>query len=232
MGDCQDRTVVVTGGAGGIGEAIVRRFIREGATVIVADVHTEKGHELAQELGDRCRFVRLDVSEEADWRQLLEVLEGLGQPCAGLIQCAGIFGVTSIVDGEPAMYRRILDVNLFGTWLGMHVLGPALRRAKNGAIINFSSVLGIYARPNMSASSSSKWGIRGLTKTAALEFGHDGVRVLSIHPGPIRTEMASTFDTERFATMPIHRFGEVEEVLDGLVHGDGGDLLDRFRVRD
>jgi 3alpha(or 20beta)-hydroxysteroid dehydrogenase len=212
MSDYRGSTVVVSGGAGELGEPIVRRFIREGATVIVADVRAQQGHELARRLGDRCHFVALDVTDEGDWQKVLGLLQELDQPFTALIQCAGILEVGSIAEQEPSVVRRIIDTNLFGTWLGMHVLGRALRESKTGVIVNFSSTHGIYAKQNMGAYAASKWGIRGLNKTAALEFARDGIRVLSIHPGPMRTEMASIFDPHQFSTMPIPRLGEPDEV--------------------
>lgn len=212
MGDYRGSTFVVTGGAGELGAAVTRKIVREGATVIVGDIRTDEGNALADELGERCRFAPLDVTTEADWQTLLRVIEDVGQPLGGLIQCAGILETAGIVEQEPARFRRILDINLFGTWLGMHVLGPSLRKSKGGVIVNFSSTHGIYAKQGMGAYGASKWGVRGLTKTAAMEFARDGVRVLSIHPGPMRTEMATGFDPEQFATMAIPRLGEPEEV--------------------
>jgi 3alpha(or 20beta)-hydroxysteroid dehydrogenase len=212
MSDYGGSVVVVSGAAGELGEPIVRRFSREGATVIVADVRRQQGQELASQLGERCHFVPLDVTEESDWHRVLQLLKQLEQPFNALIQCAGILEVGSITDQEPAVFRRVVETNLFGTWLGMHVLGPLLRQSKTGVIVNFSSTHGIYAKQHMGAYAASKWGIRGLTKTAALEFARDGVRVLSIHPGPIRTEMASIFDPSQFSAMAIPRFGEPEEV--------------------
>jgi 3alpha(or 20beta)-hydroxysteroid dehydrogenase len=213
MTDYRDQTVVVTGGAGEIGEAVVRRFLAEGASVIVADVQAQRGRALADELGERCHFVQLDVADEAAWQRLLEVLER-EQPCKALVQCAGVIEVASVADQEPANFRRVIDINLFGTWLGMHVLGSAIRRTSDSVIVNFSSTHGIYAKANMGAYAASKWAIRGLTKSAALEFASSGVRVLSIHPGPIRTEFASSFDKSGFPRMAIPRFGEPAEVAE------------------
>jgi 3alpha(or 20beta)-hydroxysteroid dehydrogenase len=214
MSDYTDRVLVVTGGAGGLGAAVARRFAAGGASVVIADMQQDAGQALASELGPRHRFVRLDVTDEQSWEQIPSILEELGKPCSALVQCAGILHVGGIIEQEPEKFRRTLDVNLYGTWLGMHVLGPSLQSSGEGAIVNFSSTQGIYAGHNMGAYVASKWGVRGLTKTAAREFGHSGVRVLSIHPGPINTEMAGVFDERQFGGMAIARFGRPEEVAE------------------
>jgi 3alpha(or 20beta)-hydroxysteroid dehydrogenase len=105
-----------------------------------------------------------------------------------------------------------MDVNVFGTWLGMHVLGSALRAGGDGVIVNFSSTQGMEAKRTMAAYASSKWAVRGMTKTAALEFARDGIRVCSIHPGPTRTPMTAQLDPAQVKTQPIPRFGEPEEI--------------------
>lgn len=212
MSDYQDKVVVVTGGAGGLGGAVARRFAAGGAAVIVADVNQQQGAEMASELGGSSRFVPLDVTDESSWQGVVTALRELGRPCSALVQAAGILDVASIADHEPERFRRVLDINLFGTWLGMHILGPSLRESGDGAIVNFSSTQGIYAKTNLGAYAASKWGVRGLTKTAALEFAPDRVRVMSIHPGPIRSDMSATFDPTLLAQMPIPRYGEPDEV--------------------
>jgi 3alpha(or 20beta)-hydroxysteroid dehydrogenase len=208
----QNRVVVVTGGAGGMGRAISQRFAKEGSHVIVADVRTDDGSRLVSELGNHCRYAHLDVTDESCWQAVLQLAERDFGAVAALINCAGVVEYTSIEEQEPEMFRRIVDVNLFGPWLGMHVLGGSLRRSGGGAIVNISSTAGINGKSNLGAYVASKFGLRGLTKTAALEFARDGVRVCSVHPGPTRTDMTANLDLGQVAVQPIPRFGEPDEV--------------------
>jgi 3alpha(or 20beta)-hydroxysteroid dehydrogenase len=208
----QNRAVVVTGGAGGMGRAISQRFAKEGANVIVADVRTEDGQRLLSELGEQCRYVHLDVTDESCWHGVLQLAEHEFGPIAALINCAGVVEYTSIEEQTPEMFRKIIDVNLFGPWLGMHVLGSSLRRSGGGAIVNISSTQGMAGKANLGAYVASKFGLRGLTKTAALEFARDGVRVCSVHPGPTRTDMTANLNPGQLAIQPIPRFGTPEEI--------------------
>jgi 3alpha(or 20beta)-hydroxysteroid dehydrogenase len=206
------RTVIITGGAGGIGRTIARRFVDEGATVIAADIDTAGGAELVDRLGGHCKFFELDVTDVDAWNRLAKLVAELGQPLAGLINTAGVVEYKTIAEGDPAAFRRILDVNVFGTWLGIHTLSAQLRAAGDGVLVNFSSTQGLEAKRTMAAYAASKWAVRGLTKTAALEFARDGVRVCSVHPGPTRTPMTAHLNPAQVLTQPIPRFGEPDEV--------------------
>ena len=129
-----------------------------------------------------------------------------------LVNNAGILAYGTIEEQRPEEFRHVLEVNLFGAWLGMHSTAPSLRRAGGGVIINVSSTAGLMGYANLGAYTASKWGLRGLTKTAALELAADGVRVCSIHPGPIATPMTAGMDDSVVAGQPIARFGTSEEV--------------------
>lgn len=128
-----------------------------------------------------------------------------------LVNNAGIVDFGAIDEQTLKAFRHVLDVNLYGAWLGMHTAAQALRRT-GGVIVNISSTAGLMGYANLGAYVASKWGLRGLTKTAALELAADGVRVCSIHPGPIHTPMTAGFDGSMVAGQPIDRFGEPEEV--------------------
>ncbi|MFG3497753.1 SDR family NAD(P)-dependent oxidoreductase [Streptomyces sp. NPDC047928] len=212
MSRLRGRTALVTGGARGIGEAIVRLFAHEGASVVVADVLEAEGAALADELGDRVMFHRLDVTMEADWSAALTEAEAAFGPVSVLVNNAGVVEFGGIEDTDPAVFRRVLDINLFGPWLGMHTAVSSLRRAGDGVVLNVSSTAGLMGYADLGAYVASKWGLRGLTKTAALELAADGVRVCSIHPGPIRTPMTADFDDSMTAAQPIPRFGTPDEV--------------------
>ena len=211
------KTVIVTGGSRGMGEAHVRGFADEGASVVIADVLEDAGRALARELGDRALFVRLDVSSEADWASAVTTAEDAFGPVSVLVNNAGItHGMQPLADIEPADWRRVLEINLTGTFLGIRAVAASMRRAGGGAIVNISSAAGLSAQAGLGAYGASKWGVRGLTKYAALELGHDGIRVNSIHPGLIATPMQDTVDPEIAAavaaSLPLERIARPEEV--------------------
>ncbi|MFZ5847311.1 MAG: SDR family NAD(P)-dependent oxidoreductase [Actinomycetota bacterium] len=212
MGKLTGKVALVTGGARGIGAAVTRLFAEEGAKVVIADVLTQEGEALAAEVGEAARYVHLDVTDETQWREAVAVAEREFGPVGVLVNNAGIVDFGTIEQQEPKAFQHVLDVNLVGPWLGMHVAAPSLREAGGGAVVNISSTAGLMGYSNLGGYVASKWGLRGLTKTAALEMAPDKVRVCSVHPGPIRTPMTSQFDDSMTAAQPIARFGEPEEV--------------------
>lgn len=203
---------IITGGARGIGAAIARRFVSEGATVIIGDLLRAEGEELADRLGDAARFEPLDVTDAEDWGAVVTAAENAYGPVSALVNNAGILRMDAIADQSPASFRQVLDVNLFGAWLGIHTTVPSPRRAGGGVVVNVSSTAGLMGYAGIGAYTASKWGLRGLTKAAALELAADRVRVCSIHPGPIRTSMTADMDENLAAAQPIPRFGTAEEI--------------------
>ncbi|MET7772761.1 SDR family oxidoreductase [Nocardia sp. NPDC005366] len=214
MPDLRGRSVIVTGGARGIGAAIARTLVDAGAGVIVADLLDQAGKATAETLGSRAMFCHLDVTDEDQWRLVLDEAEATFGPLAVLVNNAGIVDFGGIESEAPAMFRHVLDVNLVGPWLGMHHAAPRLRAAGDGVIVNVSSTAGLIGYSGIAGYVASKWGLRGLTKAAALELGDAGVRVCSVHPGPIRTPMTADLDPNMAAGQPLARFGEPEEVAD------------------
>jgi 3alpha(or 20beta)-hydroxysteroid dehydrogenase len=212
MGRLGERVAIVTGGAGGIGSAVARALTAEGASVVIADVRDAEGTDLAADLGHPARFVHLDVTSEDDWQRALADTERELGPVSVLANIAGIIDWGPMEEQSPASFRRVVDVNLTGAWLGMRAVAPSLRRAGGGVIVNMSSLAGLTAYAGVGAYAASKWGLRGLTKAAALELAPDGVRVCSVHPGAIRTRMTAGFGDAYTAGQPIPRFGEPEEV--------------------
>ncbi|MBB6171693.1 3alpha(or 20beta)-hydroxysteroid dehydrogenase [Nocardiopsis mwathae] len=210
-------TVLVTGGARGIGAAVVRAVHRAGASAIIADILDDTGERLAKELGDRAHYVHLDVTSPEDWTDAVAAAERAAGPLTSVVNNAGILDIAPIETQPVEDFRRVLDVNLFGTWLGMRAALPSLRRSGGGSIVNISSTAGMQGYAGIGAYVASKWAVRGLTKTAALEFAADGVRVCSVHPGPIRTPMTAEMDDSVVAGQPIQRFGDPEEVA-RMVH--------------
>ncbi|MBF6354459.1 SDR family oxidoreductase [Nocardia higoensis] len=212
MFELHGRSAVVTGGARGIGAAVARSLADAGAGVVVADILDDEGGKTAETLGPRGRFAHLDVTQENDWRAVLGIAEDTFGPLAVLINNAGILDYGEISEQSPAAFRKVLDVNLFGSWLGMHTAAPLLRTAGGGVIVNVSSTAGLMGYSGVGAYVASKWGLRGLTKTAAIELGRAGIRVCSVHPGPIDTPMTADMDRSVAAAQPLPRFGESEEV--------------------
>ncbi|MBX6419459.1 MAG: glucose 1-dehydrogenase [Nevskia sp.] len=218
MGRLQDKVAIVTGGARGMGAATARVFVAEGAKVAIADVLDEPGERLARELGTRALFQHHDVSDEASWSRLIEVVEARLGPIDVLVNNAGVLLFKTIAETSRAEFERVLGVNLIGCFLGTRLVGARLVTRRRGAIVNVSSVDGMKAANGLGAYCASKWAVRGFTKVAAMEFGHRGVRVNSVHPGGIDTAMGNPYAepkaevNKRYAMVPLQRVGEPEEV--------------------
>jgi 3alpha(or 20beta)-hydroxysteroid dehydrogenase len=212
------KVVLVTGAARGMGAEHVRALAAAGARVMATDVLDSEGEALVAGLGDHARYHHHDVTSEEDWVAVVAATEAAFGPVDHLVNNAGIVSFGAIESTDPAEFRRTLDINLTGCWLGMHHCIPSLRRAGGGSIVNISSTAGLQGYANLGAYVASKWGLRGLTKTAALELGPSGIRVNSIHPGPIRTPMIASLDQSTLAAgQPIARIGEPIEVTDLLL---------------
>jgi 3alpha(or 20beta)-hydroxysteroid dehydrogenase len=208
-----DGTVaLVSGGARGMGAAHVRALVDEGAKVVFGDILDDEGKRLESDLGGSARYVHLDVTDLAQWAEAVALAESTFGPVSLLVNNAGIVVFGSLADTSPDDFRRVIDINLTGTYLGMHAAIPSLRKAGGGAIINISSTAGLMGYAGIGAYVASKWGVRGLTKAAAMELGGDGIRVMSIHPGPIRTPMTAGMTDAVTAAQPIARMGEPDEV--------------------
>lgn len=206
------KVAIVTGGARGMGAAIARQLAAEGADVMVTDVLDAEGKELAESIGTRAAYAHLDICREGDWSAVASEAQQRFGPVSILINNAGILDFGTIEEQSLGAFRRVIDVNLQGPWLGMHTMAPHLRSAGGGVIVNISSTAGLTGYAGIGAYVASKWGLRGLTKVAALELGASGIRVCSVHPGAVRTPMTAGMDEDSCAGQPIPRFGEPEEV--------------------
>ncbi len=203
---------LVTGAARGMGAEHVRALVAAGANVVATDVLDEEGEALAAEFGGAVTYRRLDVADSQQWAVVVAETESALGPIGVLVNNAGIVTFGSLADMPPETWQRTIDINLTGVWLGMHHVVPSMLRAGGGSIVNISSTAGLQGYANLGAYVASKWGVRGLTKTAALELGGQNIRVNSIHPGPIRTPMIAGLPDDMAATQPIARVGEPSEV--------------------
>ncbi|MEV4772875.1 SDR family NAD(P)-dependent oxidoreductase [Micromonospora humida] len=205
------KTAVVTGGAMGMGAATVRRFVTEGANVVVADVNLAAAQALAVELGQRAVAEELDVRSADQWAALAVRTEARFGSLDILVNNAGIADPAPLEQWDAARLQRTLDVNLIGVFNGIQAAVPAMKRAGGGSIVNIGSVGALQGVPRMSGYVVSKWGVRGLTRTAALELGVHGIRVNAVHPGQIRTPMTDgvVFDT---ANVALGRVGEPNDI--------------------
>ena len=210
------KVALISGSARGQGACEAQLFVAEGARVMVSDVLEAEGARLAAELGAAGAFVPLDTTSEPAWnRAVAATLERFGRLDI-LINNAGIFTPGSIASTSLDDYLRIVNVNQVGVFLGMKAALPALK-AQGGSVVNISSVAGLHGSPSAFAYGATKWAVRGMTKSAALEFAPFGIRVNSVHPGVVETAMvADLMDTDGMRKMiaetPLGRAGQVEDV--------------------
>ncbi len=217
-GKLEGRVAIITGGARGQGEAEARLFVQQGAKVVIADVLDDAGAETAASIGDSARFEHLDVTDEANWNSVVVAAEDAFGAVSILINNAGILAFNPVQHTPADEFRKVLDINLTGAFLGTKSVVASMRKAGRGAIVNISSNGGMEGLPMLSAYSSSKWGLRGLTRSTAIELGAYGIRVNSVHPGGIDTPM-TRFEgrdgsemSSFYQRLPIKRQGTVDDV--------------------
>ena len=219
MNRLQGKIALITGAAQGQGSATARLFAQHGATVILTDIQ-EKGAHVAAQIGAAARFHLHDVSDEAAWNHIVSsTISELGHLDI-LINNAAVAHFAPIVDTQKADFERVLAINLVGPYLGMKTVLPKMLSRGRGSIVNVSSVNGLRGTSAMCAYDASKWGLRGMTKTVALEVSGAGVRVNSIHPGAIDTPMLNPnndLDPQKTGQqygIPLGRTGRAEEVAE------------------
>jgi 3alpha(or 20beta)-hydroxysteroid dehydrogenase len=218
MGRLDGKVAIVTGGGRGQGAEEARLFAAEGATVVATDVLTAEGEALAAaEAG--VAFMRHDVTDEDRWEEIVAETVAAHGRVDVLVNNAGIFERKRMLEHTVDDFRRILDINVIGVFLGMKAVAPVMTAQGSGSIVNISSVAGILGSPGSIAYGASKFAVRGMTKSAAVELARHGVRVNSIHPGLIQTDMLDQVnegDTTRaermLSAVPMRRVAEPVEV--------------------
>jgi 3alpha(or 20beta)-hydroxysteroid dehydrogenase len=211
MGRVDEKVALISGGARGMGAAHARALVAEGAKVVIGDILDNEGKAMADEIGDAARYVHLDVTAAEDWDAAVAVAVNEFGKLNVLVNNAGIVALGSIGKFDMAKWQKVIDVNLTGTFLGMQAAVGPMKAAGGGSIINVSSIEGLRGAIMVHPYVASKWAVRGLTKSAALELGPQQIRVNSIHPGFIRTPMTKHFP-DNMLTIPLGRPGESEEV--------------------
>lgn len=216
----EGKVAIVTGGASGIGEAIVYKFIEEGAKVVIADVDEKAGNKLQEKVGNHSIFVKADSSSLKDNQKIVDqAIKHFGKLDIA-VNNAGIGGEAAPVgENNPEMWDKVIDINLNGVYYGMHYQIPAMLKNGGGSIVNMASILGTVGTPNSAAYSAAKHGVVGLTKSAALEYGTQNIRINSIGPGYIQTPLLDKhLSKEQLDVLremhAMKRLGKAEEVAE------------------
>ncbi|HVY17125.1 MAG TPA: glucose 1-dehydrogenase [Rhodopila sp.] len=221
MARLQDKIILITGAARGQGAAEARLFVREGAKVVITDIREQEGQALAKELGKSAVFLMHDVTNEMDWQKAIDAASSFGG-LHGLINNAGIYQPRRLLDTDTALFEQHMRINQLGPFLGMKLVAPLMERSGGGSIVNISSVAGLRGSPGAIAYSATKWALRGMTKAAAIDLAPKGIRVNSVHPGPIDTHMLDVRTPEqnakRLEQVPMRRMGTAEEVADLVLY--------------
>jgi 3alpha(or 20beta)-hydroxysteroid dehydrogenase len=223
QGRLEGKVALISGGARGMGQAHARRFAEEGARVVVCDTRDDEGKAVAADLGDAAIYQHLDVTSEGEWAEAVAATTSAFGKLNVLINNAGIAEAAPLAETSLDSYRRVTEVNQTGVFLGMRAVVEPMTAAGGGSIINISSIDGLIGMNNIISYVASKWAVRGMTKTAAMELADRGIRVNSIHPGFIYTQLAvedeshlshthALLDKHTARLAPMGRTGRPEEI--------------------
>ena len=220
------KVALISGGARGQGEAEAQLFAKEGAKVVLGDILIEAGQKVAADInaqGGQATFVRLDVTQEVDWQQAVDTTVRTYGKLTILVNNAGIFRTEGVEATSLELWNQVIAVNQTGVWLGMKYAIPALRKAGGGSIVNISSGAGIIGSGFAAAYHGTKGAVRILTKTAAIEYAKEGIRINSVHPGVVDTEMIrGAMNQEGMQAVtrahPLGRMGTAEDIAYGVLY--------------
>ena len=221
MGRLENKVVLVTGGARGLGAATSEVMVAEGAIVVLADVRPDEGKTQADRLGERATFVEHDVTSEDGWNTLVAGVVAAHGRLDVLVNCAGVLTIGPLVTSTAAEFQRVTAVNQFGVYLGMRAVLPAMLEAGSGSIVNISSLDGVAGMPYEAIYSATKHAVIGLTRSVAMEVAAKGIRVNAVCPGLMPTPMVAEADLSALGDVdlsgvidqiPMKRPAEVAEV--------------------
>lgn len=204
MGDSlRGKVAIITGGASGMGAEDARLFVSEGAQVLIADLNVDAGEALAAELGEAAVFQRLNVTDEDDWTAAVDVAVAKFGKLDVLVNNAGILSMHATEETTKNEFEKVMAVNTTSVFLGIKAVTPLFKEQGAGAIVNMSSLAGLFGQYSALAYSASKWAVRGMTKSAAIDLGPFGVRVNSVHPGTIATPMTASSGVKEGNPLPF-----------------------------
>jgi 3alpha(or 20beta)-hydroxysteroid dehydrogenase len=212
-----DKVALISGAARGIGAAIAARLHGEGAKVVLGDVLDDDGQATAERIGSDARYVHLDVTSADDWESAVKTATDTFGGLHVLVNNAGIVNFALIEDYTREQWDAVIAVNLTGTFQGIKASIPVMKESRTGSIVNISSIAGIRGYEGIAGYSASKFGVRGLTKSAALDLGRYGIRVNSVHPGVISTPMTAGMTLDMSHT-PLNRVGHPGEVANLVLY--------------
>lgn len=215
MGILQDKVVVITGGAQGMGKLHAKKAIAEGAKVVITDINDELGQKTANSLGDDVLFIKHDVSKETDWNHVIQEVMNKWNRIDVLVNNAGITYNKTIDQISLEDYMKIVNINQVSVFLGIKTVSKIMKSQKQGSIINISSMNGLVG--GAIGYTDTKFAVRGMTKAAAKELSPYNIRVNSVHPGVIKTPMLEQDDVKEAVkefekTIPMRRVAQPEEV--------------------
>ncbi|WP_369199992.1 glucose 1-dehydrogenase [Streptomyces sp. PU-14G] len=220
MTDLNGKTLLITGAARGIGAETARQAVAAGARVVLTDVLEDEGKATAAALGDRARFAAHDVTSEEDWQRVTDHAVSEFGALDGLVNNAGISTGAPLESVSTEFFRKVLDINLTGVFIGIKTAVPAMRAAGGGSIVNISSAAGLMGLALTAGYGASKWGVRGLTKIGAVELGTDRIRLNSVHPGMTYTPMTAEVGIQQgegnYPNTPMGRVGEPGEIASAV----------------
>ncbi|WP_440705938.1 SDR family NAD(P)-dependent oxidoreductase [Heyndrickxia oleronia] len=224
----ENKVAIITGGGTGIGRETALLFAKEGAKVVVTDINQDSGNQTVKDLqanGNEALFIHHDVSNEDDWKKVAkETIDQFGKVDI-LFNNAGIYKIKPLAEIELDEWNRLMSINVTGVFLGMKHIMPLMAKQKKGSVINASSIAGLMGSPGHVLYGASKGAVRIMTKDAAMEYAHVGVRVNSIHPGYIDTGMAdyasevtgSSKDELGKNLFPLGHLGSVKDVANTVL---------------
>lgn len=215
MNRLDGKVAIITGGARGQGAAEADLFVAAGAQVVITDVLDDAGEATAERLGAACEFLHHDVTSEDEWSNVVDTVAERHGRIDVLVNNAGIFRVVGLTETSTELWQQMLAVNQTGVFFGMRAVVPAMRASGSGSIVNISSIAGMKSAAIAHAYAATKWAVRGMTKSAAVELAPHGIRVNSVHPGIIDTDMMREFGelSDRIVDrIPLGRVAAADEV--------------------